>query len=139
MKLVILPILKIQYVPDKATSLHFAGKLEKLDESIWISSATDANDKTKLEVNHPDVPIKQPNPSEPDWRSNLYMNFGPTDREKDAAQLTVPFLDGSLVEGKQAPLAGIGLFYKGQPGYGGFIAPSLLVFDFTPLLKPLAA
>jgi len=122
----------------RATKFNYeTGKLEKLDESVWISSAT--NQKTKLDVKRPDAPIRQPNPSEPDWRSNLYVEFGPTDRDKDAAQLTVPFLDGSFVEGQQTLLSGIGLYFKGQPGYGGFIAPSLVVYDFVPLLKPLLA
>lgn len=40
----------------------------------------------------------------------------------------VPFIDATPVE-SLTPLAGVGLYLKTQLGYGGFIAPKLIVFD----------
>lgn len=68
---------------------------------------------------------------------NQYIEFGPSDRLKDAGQVTVPFIDGSAVEAKPTILSGAGLFYKEQTGYGGFISPYLIVYDYASLIKPL--
>lgn len=104
--------------------------MENLADSSWISNPT--KEKSRLVIDQPDVPIKSPKLSVPNWTINQYVEFGPTDRVKDAAQITVPFLDALLVEGRPSPLSGVGLYYKGQPGYGGFIAPVLIVYDSEP-------
>lgn len=113
-----------------------AGKLEKPEQSIWLSSAE--KERTKLEILRPDVPTRSPVRTEPHWTAeNQFIEFGPSDRVKDAGQVTVPFIDGIAVEAKPAMLSGAGLFYKEQTGYGGFISPLLIVYDFASLIKPL--
>lgn len=111
------------------------GKLEHLDKSVWLSTAD--KKRTKLVLQRPDVPILSPLRSEPDWTPNQYVEFGPSDRDKDAGQVTVPFIDGITVEAKPTILSGAGLYYKGQPGYGGFIAPLLITYDYESLIIPL--
>lgn len=111
------------------------GKLEKLEQSIWLSSSD--KQRTKLEIIRPDVPTQALIRSEPNWTENRFIEFGPSDRVKDAAQVTVPFIDGNAVEAKPTILSGAGLFYKEQTGYGGFISPHLVVYDYASLIKPL--
>lgn len=58
---------------------------------------------------------------------------------KDASQTTVPFLDAQdVVNDPPVPLEGVGLFLKGQDGFGGFITPKIMTFDYGPYVqKPL--
>lgn len=108
-----------------------------MDKSLWISN-DDSAERTEIVLNEPDIPIRAPKPFEPDFTANRFIKFGPTARDADAAQITIPFLDGTFVEGNPSLLSGIGLFYKGQPQYGGFIAPYLVAFDFGSLIEPMA-
>lgn len=112
-----------------------AGKLENLEQSIWLSSPE--KQRTKLEIPRPDVPTRATMRSKPNLAENQFIEFGPSDRVKDAGQVTVPFIDGNAVEDKPTILSGAGLFYKEQPGFGGFISPHLVVYDFASLIKPL--
>lgn len=114
---------------------QITGELKNLDKSVWINS--EIKKHTELLLDEPDLPIRAIKPLEPDWTPNQFIKFGPTDRVKDAAQVTVPFLDGTFVEGNPTLLQGIGLYYKSQPHYGGFIAPYLIAFDFGSLINPL--
>lgn len=109
--------------------------MENLDKSIWLSSTK--KDRTPIQLYRPDVPTQAVTRFDPIWTTNQYIEFGPTDREKDASQLTVPFIDGTFVEAKPTILSGAGFYLKEQPGYGGFIAPNLVVYDFSTLIKPL--
>lgn len=101
--------------------------------NVWLSS--DATERKKLVLDRPDVSTKTTKKSERFNDSNLVVEFVATDMFKDAAQHTVPFFDNLVVEPQHVtPLAGVGLYYKGQPGYGGFIAPQLVVYDFEPYI-----
>lgn len=92
---------------------------------------------TELLLDDPDLPTRAIKPTEPNWTPNQFIKFGPSDRIRDAAQVTVPFLDGTFVEGNPTLLSGAGLFYKGQPHFGGFISPYLIAFDFGSLINPI--
>lgn len=106
-----------------------------MEQSVWLSSPE--KQRTKLEIPRPDVPTRSPIRPEPNWVENQFIEFGPSDRAKDAGQVTVPFIDGTAVEDKPTILSGAGLFYKEQTGYGGFISPLLIVYDYASLIKPL--
>lgn len=112
-----------------------SGQLKSLDKSIWMSN--DVKQHNELLLNEPDQPIRAYQPLDPNWTPNQFVKFGPTDRTKDAGQVTVPFLDGTFVEGNPVLLSGIGLYYKGQPNFGGFIAPYLIAFDFGSLIQQI--
>lgn len=57
---------------------------------------------------------------------------------KDAAQTTVPFLDAQdVVNNPPVPLEGVGIFLKGQDGYGGFISPKIKTFDYGPYVQAI--
>lgn len=111
------------------------GQLKNIDKSVWLSSIDMHHNE--LQFDEPDIPTRASAPLEPDWTPNQYVKFQPSDRVKDAAQSTIPFLDGTFVEGNPSLLSGFGLFYKGQPHFGGFISPYLIAFDFGSLINPI--
>lgn len=56
--------------------------------------------------------------------------------DKDAAQSTVPFIDiQEVISNPPVPLSGLGIYHKGQRGYGGFLAPKIMTYDFTPHIR----
>ena len=78
------------------------------------------------------MPTRSEAPALPDSKSNQYVNFGPTDFEKDAAQTTIPFLDiQPLTTNPPSPLSGAGIFHKGSDGSGGFIALRVITYDIS--------
>lgn len=106
------------------------GKLINLDEKLWLSNA--AGGKHRINTDNLDIPTKSNKPSQPNFKANTYVRFGPTHKKIDLSQRTVPFIDGLKVEPKRpAPLSGVGLYYKGQSGFGGFIAPKIVLYNFA--------
>lgn len=100
---------------------------------VWLSS--NATERKPLELDRPDWPLRTLRKSIRNDEENLVAKFIPTDLVKDGAQHVVPFIDSLIVEPKYyAPLAGLGLYYKDQPGYGGFIAPQIVTYDFEPYI-----
>lgn len=110
--------------------------MKNIDKSVWLSGDVDTL-HNELQVDEPDLPTRANTPLQPDWTPNQYVKFQPTDRVKDGAQSTIPFLDGTFVEGNPSLVSGVGLFYKGQPHNGGFIAPYLIAFDYGSLISPI--
>ncbi|XP_046814386.1 uncharacterized protein LOC124422239 isoform X3 [Vespa crabro] len=113
------------------------GKLiQPLQKSYWISNdITDSYSRTELKLKNPDIPIHSELQHVSDSDVNQYLNFAPSDREKDAAQSTIPFLDIQPVEPNPSiPIAGAGIFHKGRSGSGGFLALKLITYNFAPHL-----
>ncbi|XP_018339502.1 PREDICTED: uncharacterized protein LOC108746909 isoform X1 [Trachymyrmex septentrionalis] len=123
--------LEIMITPFNFTS----GSLIRPEEkSFWHSN--DVTDRTELTYIEPDIPIRSFVPNEPDTEENQYLNFAPSDRRKDAAQSTIPFLDVQpVIPNPPVPLAGAGIFHKGRKGSGGFVALKLTTYDFAPHLQ----
>lgn len=110
-----------------------SGTLENLANSTWISSSSNAVNQIKL--NGRKLSTKATSAAEPNDLQNAYIEFGPTDINDDLSQYTIPLIDAYAVEPKKpVPLAGIGLFHKGQRNYGGFLAPKILVYKFKPTI-----
>lgn len=85
-----------------------------------------------MQLKRPDIPTRTRSKSVPTTQSNQYIEFGPTDIDADLAQTTVPYLDSQdVVSIPPVALAGVGLFHKGQTGFGGFVAPKLITYDFA--------
>lgn len=106
-----------------------------MHDSVWISNPK--KEKAKLTFDRPDIPTLSPQLSKPDWRPDQYVEFGPTDRVKDAGQITVPFIDALMVDGKPCPLSGAGLYLKARPGYAGFVAPVLIALNNEPYITDI--
>ncbi|XP_014472846.1 PREDICTED: uncharacterized protein LOC106743483 isoform X2 [Dinoponera quadriceps] len=118
-----------------ATPFNFSTGLldEPEKKSFWHSN--DMTDRTELKLSEPDVPIRD-SENLPDSGTNQYLNFAPSDRRKDAAQSTVPFLDVQpITPSPPILIAGAGIFHKGRKGSGGFVALRLITYDFTPHLQ----
>lgn len=120
----------------KKIDIFRIGSLENLDKSIWISNVN-VVERTELLLDEPDIPINAVKPLEADFTSNQFIKFGPSDKKKDAAQVTVPFLDGTFIEGNPSILSGIGLYFRSQPHFGGFISLYTKSFDFGSLIEPI--
>ncbi|KAF7987386.1 hypothetical protein HCN44_003148 [Aphidius gifuensis] len=102
-------------------------------EEIEITKLS--NDGEKIEMNEPDQSEYSPENfliSEPGQQIQLQQ----TDEIKDAAQTTVPYLDIQDVESNPSqPLAGVGIYYKGNHGFGGFIGIRIFVIDMSDKLN----
>ncbi|KAG4078126.1 hypothetical protein HA402_002177 [Bradysia odoriphaga] len=120
----------------RATKFDFAtGQLEDVHLSEWITNTSE--NRTPITLDSPDVPNKSTTKSIPTFENNKYIEFRPTDIDKDAGQTTVPFIDDQIVEPRKPTLlSGVGLYYKGQPGFGGFIAPRVFTYDMGPYIRP---
>lgn len=120
----------------RSTQFNFnTGRL--YGRSEWISYKTDKRSVLLLDRPAPSRPINQfeTKRSVPDLRPNKFIKFRPSDPEKDAGQTTVPFIDDQMVRPKELTLlSGVGIYYKGLPGFGGFIAPKILVYDMSPYM-----
>ncbi|RZC38220.1 uncharacterized protein BDFB_003195 [Asbolus verrucosus] len=87
---------------------------------------------TELQLQKPDIPTRSTSPSTPVKTHNKYVRLVNTDYDKDAAQTTVPYFDAQPVESLvPVPLSGVGIYYKGLRGFGGFIAPKIFTYDFS--------
>lgn len=119
----------------RATKFDFTtGELKDIKDSEWITNLSE--NRTPLILESPDVPNKSATKSIPTFERNQYIEFRPTDIDKDAGQTTVPFIDDQIVEPRKPTLlSGVGLYYKGQPGYGGFIAPRIFTYDMGPYIR----
>jgi hypothetical protein len=52
-------------------------------------------------------------------------------------QTTIPFIDAQPVRPRNgAWLTGVGLYHKGQQGYGGYVGLATLDYDFSRHLLP---
>lgn len=80
-----------------------------------------------------DVPTRSIASSLPQSKHNQYIEFVNSGLDKDAAQSTVPFIDiQDVISNPPVPLSGIGIYYKARLGFGGFVAPKIITYDFTP-------
>ncbi|XP_017759566.1 PREDICTED: uncharacterized protein LOC108550348 isoform X1 [Eufriesea mexicana] len=111
------------------------GKLiQPLDRSFWTSR--DLTDRIELKLTNPDIPIRPSVVTLPDSKSEQYLNFAPSDKISDVAQNTIPFLDTQPIElDPPVPIAGAGIFHKGRPGSGGYVALRLITYDFSKHLQ----
>lgn len=127
--------LQAQITPVNFTS----GKLQS-HKSYWISNDNtplrDHDPRREFPLDAPGDPIRSPLASNIDSKPDTYMRFGPTDRWKDVAQLTVPFFDSQNVTPNPSSwFSGIELFHKGQPSSGGFLGLKVITYNVTPHLE----
>lgn len=121
----------------RATQFDFnSGRLDGRSE--WISDKVERS-VLLLDRPEPSYPIYTSDNeclrSMPISASNKFVKFRPTDPDKDAGQTTVPFIDTQMVRPMHLTLlSGVGIYYKSRPGFGGFIAPKLVVYDMSAYL-----
>lgn len=117
----------------RATKFEFStGKL--LNDHEWYSNLNENLHRTPIRLLNSDVPSKASVFSIQNKEVNKFVQFQPTGIDQDAAQTTIPFVDSQVVapSDRQSPLCGVGIFFKGVPGFGGFIAPRVITYDMSP-------
>ncbi|XP_057325759.1 uncharacterized protein LOC130667878 [Microplitis mediator] len=101
---------------------------ELYDVSSWVTPKNQAH-RNELKLERPDDPVRSPK-NYPNLDDNLFVRFTLSDMKKDASQTVVPFFDARPVENKLPfPLRGIGLFHRGNEGYGGFISFKIFIVN----------
>lgn len=120
----------------RGTEFDFeSGTLFDLDNSTWYVNENSGRHKIVVTDAKPIGLLGRPIVNN---IADTYIEFGPSDIDADAAQTTVPFIETSKVEPiVPTILSGVGLIYKGKPGYSGVVSPTLLVYDFSSLFKQL--
>ncbi|XP_017054343.1 uncharacterized protein LOC108096906 [Drosophila ficusphila] len=118
------------------SSFNFSsGRLiEPQTKSYWLGNDKSHHEgqRRKFVLKEGDLPTNSEFPSVPLSKNDQYMEFTSSSQLKDAAQNAVPFVDvQEVVPDIATPLAGVGIYYKGRPGYGGFFAPKVITFDLT--------
>lgn len=109
--------------------------------SFWISSDNTESSqgsakRTPVKLKSPDIPTQARVKSEIDSKTNQYIELTHTDLDRDVAQTTVPFFDAQEVTSiPPVALSGIGIYHKGAPLSGGFIAMKLITYDFGPHIQ----
>lgn len=112
----------------QATKFDF-GSGQLYDSFEWISTSNNHGNFYNLADS--DLPENSERFSQPNWQQNTFVEFQTTGRTKDVSQTTIPYIDTQLVEPMNpAPLAGVGIYYKGSDGFGGYIAPYLTTYDY---------
>lgn len=107
--------------------------------SEWIANKNEKRSVLLIDKPEPSHPIHINSElckrSIPDFTPNKFIKFRPSDPDKDVGQTTVPFIDTQMVRPEPMTLlSGISLYYKGRPGYGGFVAPKLILYNMTEYL-----
>ena len=111
----------------EASPVDYSSGFIDSERAIWMANdntpASESNPRRKLNLLAPDVPIRSRLLALPDSTSDQFVEFQASSLEKDVSQTTVPFIDSTAVV-TQPPswLTGIGIYHKGQPGYGGYVA-----------------
>lgn len=120
---------------------YSTGKIIEPEKNFWLSNDNTENSigkekRSEITLKWPHIPTKTKLPSARISKSNTFIKFTHSDIGKDAAQTTVPFLDSQeVLAAEESPLQGIGLYFKGIYGYGGFIAPKIETLDYSSFIK----
>lgn len=62
----------------------------------------------------------------------MYIDFNQSDLDSDFGQTTLPFIDiQDVISIPPVPLSGVGIYFKSQLTYGGFVAPKLITKDYA--------
>lgn len=111
----------------------FTGKLINTEKSVWFGNESPA-EKMKIDLADLDVPTRTTNIQERFDSEKSFVEFGPSGIKKDLAQVTVPYIETVFLEAAEPlPLSGAGIYYKGEPGFGGFVAIKLIAYDIDVL------
>lgn len=120
---------------------HSTGKIIEPEKNFWVSNDNTENSigkekRFEMFLKWPHIPTRSKQPSARVSVPNSFIRFTHSDIGKDAAQTTVPFLDSQdVLPGQESPLQGLGLYYKGLYGFGGFIAPKIETLDYSSFIK----
>ncbi|XP_044010363.1 uncharacterized protein LOC122854015 [Aphidius gifuensis] len=118
----------------KVTPFNFTSGLLQGDEnSEWITNSV--NDRSEIVISNAGIPTLSRDENIIHMEKNTFVKFGWSDYLKDIQQTPIPFLDiQPVVADPPAPLSGAGIYYKGQPGFGGFVGLKLVAYSYIDLV-----
>lgn len=72
-----------------------------------------------------------------EFGNSSFVMFRQTDVKKDAAQSTIPYFDIQDVDTMSPiePISGIGVYYKGNTGFGGYLGLRIHTLDRSNILN----
>ncbi|XP_022176915.1 uncharacterized protein LOC111038214 isoform X1 [Myzus persicae] len=109
-------------------------------KSYWIGNENtelSINPRTEIDINNSDLQTKSSTASEPDMSSNKFLKFTHSSIDRDVAQTTLPFIDMQTVAPfPGVPFSGIGIYYKGTKGFGGFIGANIFTYNLSNNISP---
>lgn len=117
----------------RATKFEFStGRL--FDDHQWLSNSNEAHHRTSIDLLNSDIPPRATGFTVLNNEVDKFVQFQPSGIDQDVAQTTIPFIDSQIVEtfDQTAPLSGVGIYFKGLNGFGGFIAPKVITYDMLP-------
>ncbi|KAH8312800.1 hypothetical protein KR044_012978, partial [Drosophila immigrans] len=107
------------------------GKVQDPDNNGYWHFQSKIN-RGRVNQENLDVPTRSGGNSQTISDFDQFVDFVNTGIHKDAAQTTIPFFDTQdIVSSYPMPLSGIGLILKGTPGYGGYVSPLIIHYDFS--------
>lgn len=110
------------------------GKISETDTTTFKNKN---HSNVELELYEPDLPTRSKQ-SLPLSNPTQFIKMTHSGVTKDDGQTTVPFFDAQDVVTKTpCPLQGLGLFLKGEKGFGGFLTFKIKTFDYAMI--PMAA
>ncbi|KAH8414624.1 hypothetical protein KR215_010674 [Drosophila sulfurigaster] len=127
--------LKVYFSRHKFVDGEVRGYEEEDEKYIDLTMMYEYNpgfQSEELNIDNLDLPTSSKENSKPLSKNKQYLKFVNTGLEADAGQTTIPFIDiQDVVSNPPVPLAGLGIYYKNSPGYGGFVAPKVISFDYA--------
>ncbi|KAJ6649489.1 hypothetical protein Bhyg_04725 [Pseudolycoriella hygida] len=119
----------------RATKFEFSTGMLYNDHK-WICNGHENQLRAEISLKKSNIPTKATDYSVPNLEENKVVKFQPTGLYEDVAQTTIPFIDSQMVESfdREAPLSGVGIYFKGSPGFGGFIAPKVITYDMSSFI-----
>ncbi|CAB4061899.1 unnamed protein product [Lepeophtheirus salmonis] len=117
----------------KVTPIDYSTGELFVEGSSWIANdITPATDPSRqlVDIPYPDVPTNYNGTSLLIADNNKYILFDTTSGDNDVMQTTVPFIDAQPVE-TDTWLSGVGIYYKGTAGYGGYIGANQFVYSLN--------
>ncbi|XP_050350897.1 uncharacterized protein LOC126773786 isoform X1 [Nymphalis io] len=120
----------------RSTPFNYTTGRMSPERSQWISNDNTEGaeiPRSRLSLVKPDIPTRSAAPLAVDSRHDQYVEFVNSDIDADAAQSTVPFVDVQPLEPMRGAslLSGAGIIHRGASGYGGFVAPKLVTYDYS--------
>ncbi|KAK0083989.1 hypothetical protein PV326_006451, partial [Microctonus aethiopoides] len=124
------------------TPFDFNTGLLNPNGSKWFTYNNDSSETDSIFNNRKQIEMIAPDDStrclyyDYDRETHKSIKFSHTDIRKDAGRHTVPYFDTQPVDTQPSfPLTGIGLFYRGKEGFGGYIAPRIFTIDVHTQIK----
>lgn len=111
---------------------YYSGHLENITYNPWAMNENGGQFEIEIPKKLNPLTTMMNDIFIPNHLPHSYVQFGPTDFETDAGQLTIPLIETIPLESKNPMiLSGIGLTYKSNDASAGFIGVKLISYDFV--------